>query len=280
MSASPTFNFQPSTFSHRELPDGQAGLFCITSGIADAARTSEHGILATFDAQTMKDSDRSQAEKTRILIVDDHPLIRDAIKRLVQQEPDLLLCGEAEDRERALSMIASHQPRLVILDLSLKDCQGTEFIRALRDQYPKLLILVVSMHDELVYAERAIRSGAHGYIAKHEAVPRIRTAIRQVLSGEIYWSEKAAARVASKFARQSSPFQPTANPATDILTDREMQVFELIGTGQSTRQIAAALHIDISTVETYRSRIKEKFGLKSAVELLQYAIRWSNELKG
>jgi DNA-binding NarL/FixJ family response regulator len=136
------------------------------------------------------------------------------------------------------------------------------------------------MHDELVYAERAIRAGAHGYIAKDEALAKIRAAIRCVLSGEIYWSEKAAAKVASKFARPSSPSQPPANQTTDVLTDREMQVFELIGTGQSTRQIAATLHIGMSTVETYRSRIKDKLNLKSAAELLQFAIRWSNDLKG
>ena len=229
----------------------------------------------------MKDSDQSQAKKnTRILIVDDHPLVRESLKRLVQQESDLVVCGEAEDREQALAMFAALQPHLVILDLSLKDSHGTELVRNLRDQYPDVFILVLSMLDELVYAERAIRAGAHGYIAKHEALSKIRAAIRCVLSGEIYWSEKAAARVASKFARPSSPSQPSTNQTTDILTDREMQVFELIGTGQSTRQIAAALYIGMSTVETYRSRIKDKLNLKSAVELLQYAIRWSNDLKG
>jgi DNA-binding NarL/FixJ family response regulator len=229
----------------------------------------------------MKDSDQSQAKKnTRILIVDDHPLVRESLKRLVQQESDLVVCGEAEDREQALAMFAALQPHLVILDLSLKDSHGTELVRNLRDQYPEVFILVLSMLDELVYAERAIRAGAHGYIAKHEALSKIRAAIRCVLSGEIYWSEKAAARVASKFARPSSPSQPSTNQTTDILTDREMQVFELIGTGQSTRQIAAALYIGMSTVETYRSRIKDKLNLKSAVELLQYAIRWSNDLKG
>jgi DNA-binding NarL/FixJ family response regulator len=229
----------------------------------------------------MKDSDQSQAKKnTRILIVDDHPLVRESLKRLVQQESDLVVCGEAEDREQALAMFAALQPHLVILDLSLKDSHGTELVRNLRDQYPDVFILVLSMLDELVYAERAIRAGAHGYIAKHEALSKIRAAIRCVLSGEIYWSEKAAARVASKYARPSSPSQPSTNQTTDILTDRELQVFELIGTGQSTRQIAAALHIGMSTVETYRSRIKDKLNLKSAVELLQYAIRWSNDLKG
>jgi len=217
----------------------------------------------------MTNSNRNRAERTRILIVDDHPLVRESVKRLVQQESDFVVCGEAEDREQALTLLAASRPDLVILDLSLKDSHGTDLIKSLRDQFPQLLILVLSMHDELVYAERAIRAGAHGYITKHAA-------IRWVLSGEIYWSEKAAARVASKVAR---PSRAPANHTMDVLTDREMQVFELIGTGQSTRQVAAALHIDMSTVETYRSRIKEKLHLKNASELLQFAIRWTNDLK-
>jgi len=229
----------------------------------------------------MKHSDPTQTEKRiRILIVDDHPVVRESVKRLVRQESDLTVCGEAEDREQALAAVAALQPHLVVLDLSLKNSRGTELIGTLRDQYPKLFVLVLSMHDELVYAERAIRAGAHGYIGKHEVLSKIRAAIRCVLRGEIYWSEKAATKVASKFARSSNPFQPVANQTTDILTEREMQVFELIGTGHSTRQIAAALHIGDSTVETYRSRIKDKLNLKTAPELLQYAIRLSNGLNG
>ena len=229
----------------------------------------------------MKDAGRTQSDPaTRILIADDHPLVRDALKRLIQQEADLTICGEAEDREQVLAMIAATQPHLVILDLSLKNSNssGTELIKTLRDQYPKMFILVLSMHDELIYAERTIRSGAHGYVTKSEAISKIRGAIRCVLSGEIYWSERAAARVASKFASRPNPSAPPSSQPADILTDREMQVFEMIGTGQSTRQIGAALHIDMSTVETYRSRIKYKLKLKSAAELLQHAIRWSTEL--
>lgn len=229
----------------------------------------------------MKDSDRSQAEmKIRVLIVDDHPLVRESVKLLIQQESGWVVCGEAEDRDQALEIIAALEPHLVVLDLSLKDSHGTELIKILRDQYPKMFILVLSMHDELIYAERAIRAGAHGYVAKNEDLSKIRAAIRCVLSGEIFWSERAAVRVASKFARSSSAAQSSTNQATDILTDREMQVFELIGTGRSTRQIASVLHIDISTVETYRFRIKDKLKLKNASELLQYAIRWSNDPKG
>ncbi len=224
----------------------------------------------------MNDGKRNHTKATRILIVDDHPLVRESVKRLVQQQSDLEVCGEAEDREQALLLMASARPDLVILDLSLKDSHGTELIRSLRDQFPQVLVLVLSMQDELVYAERAIRAGAHGYITKQEAVSKILKAIRCVLSGEIYWSEKAAIRVASKFAR---PTRATGNQATDSLTDRELQVFELIGLGHSTRQVAVTLHIDMSTVETYRARIKEKLQLKNASELLQFAIRWSNDLR-
>ena len=228
----------------------------------------------------MKETNRSEPEHTvRVLVVDDHPIVREAVKYLIRREPDLVLCGEAEDREQALAMITTSQPHLVILDLSLKDSRGTELIGTLRHLNPRMLILVLSMHDELVYAERAIRAGANGYIGKTEAPSKIRAAIRCIMGGEIYWSEKAAARVASKFARPSGPSQPSTVQSTDILSDREMQVFELIGSGQSKGQIAAALHIGLSTVETYRSRIKDKLKLKSASELLYHAIRWTSDAK-
>ncbi|HMD54866.1 MAG TPA: response regulator transcription factor [Phycisphaerae bacterium] len=223
----------------------------------------------------MKNPERNQTEKKRILVADDHPVVRESLKLLIGQESDLAVCGEAENREQALTIPAASQPHLVILDLSLKDSHGTELIKDLHARYPQVLILVLSMHDESIYAERVIRAGAQGYITKQEPPSKILTAIRCVLSGEIYWSETAAIRVATKFARPSgaSPRQ-----TIDSLTDREMQVLERIGIGQGTRQIAATLHIDVSTVETYRSRIKEKLNLKNGVELLQFAIRWENDL--
>ena len=223
----------------------------------------------------MKNSERNQTEKKRILVADDHPVVRESLKLLIGQEPDLAVCGEAENREQALTIPAASQPHLVILDLSLKDSHGTELIKDLRARYPQVLILVLSMHDESIYAERVIRAGAQGYITKQEPPSKILMAIRRVLSGEIYWSEAAAIRVATKFAR---PAGTSTRQTIDSLTDREMQVLERIGTGQGTRQIAATLHIDVSTVETYRSRIKEKLNLKNGVELLQFAIRWENDL--
>lgn len=213
----------------------------------------------------------NQAGPTRILIVDDHPLVRLSLREFIRREKDLEVCGEAEDREQALALVAATKPKLAIVDLTLKTSNGMELIKDLRSQYPAVHILVLSMHDETIHAERAIRAGARGYITKQEATTRVMVAIRQVLSGEIYWSERAAARVASKIA---GPAQSTGALPTDCLTDREFQVFEMIGAGRSTRQIAASLHIDVSTVETYRARMKEKLQLADSLALLQYAIRW------
>lgn len=212
----------------------------------------------------------------RILVVDDHPLVRESLKIIIQREPDLTVCGEAEDREQALELAAAAEPHLALVDLTLKNSHGLELIKDLGHRWPKMKILVLSMQDEALYAERVIRAGARGYITKQEAPGKILLAIRQILDGEIYWSEKAAARVASKVARSS---RSNSGFSVEGLTDREVQVFELLGTGQSTQQIADALHINASTVETYRARIKEKLNLKNALELLQCAIRWSNDPK-
>jgi DNA-binding NarL/FixJ family response regulator len=214
----------------------------------------------------------NQRNEVRILIVDDHPLVRLSLREVIKREPDLFVCGEAEDREQALELVASAKPHLAIVDLTLKSSNGMDLIKDLRDRYPKVQILVLSMHDEALHAERAIRAGARGYITKQEATKKIMVAIRQVLSGEIYWSERAAAQVASKVARAT---KAGSTSSVDLLADRELQVFELIGAGHSTRQIAATLHIDVSTVETYRARIKEKLNLDDSLALLQFAIRWN-----
>jgi DNA-binding NarL/FixJ family response regulator len=216
---------------------------------------------------------REQSGLTRILIVDDHPLVRLSLREFIRREKDLEVCGEAEDKEQALVAVKETQPHLAIIDLTLKSSNGMELIKDLRALHPEVQILVLSMHDEAIHAERVIRAGARGYITKQEATTKVMVAIRQVLSGEIYWSEQAAARVASKIAGGSG--KTLTGLPTDCLTDREFQVFEMIGSGRSTRQIAAALHIDVSTVETYRARIKEKLNLSDSLALLQYAIRWN-----
>jgi DNA-binding NarL/FixJ family response regulator len=212
--------------------------------------------------------------RTRILIVDDHPLVRESLKKLIQREPDLVVCGEAENRERAVAMMTSAEPALAIIDLTLKDSHGLELIKDLRERFPQVQCLVLSMHDEMIYAERAIRAGARGYITKQEAPAKILLAIRKILKGEIYWSEKVAAHIASRVAQA-----PSSAAKFGRLTDREMEVFQLIGAGKSTRQIAATLHIDVSTVETYRARIKEKLNLESGLELICHAIHCANDPK-
>lgn len=211
------------------------------------------------------------ARSIRVFLVDDHPLVRQALKHAIRHERDLEVCGEAEDKDEALKGIASAEPDLAIVDLRLRSSDGLELVKDLRDRHPKVLSLVLSMQDESLTAERAVRAGARGYISKQESPCKIIEAVRKVLGGEIYWSEKAAAQVASKIA---SPSRPSNTSAVDHLSERELQVFEHIGMGHNTNQIAESLHIDVSTVETYRARIKDKLNLKNGSELLQTAIRW------
>ena len=211
-------------------------------------------------------------KSVRVFLVDDHPLVRQALKDAMRHENDMEVCGEAEDRDEALKGIAAAAPDLAIVDLRLRTSDGLELVRDICNQHPKVLSLVLSMQDESMTAERAVRAGARGYVSKQEAPRKIIEAVRKVLGGEIYWSEKAAALVASKIA---SPARPANGFAVDHLSERELQVFEMIGLGHSTQQIGEMLHIDVSTVETYRSRIKEKLNLKTGPELLQTAIRWS-----
>jgi DNA-binding NarL/FixJ family response regulator len=219
---------------------------------------------------------QSQKDRKRVLLVDDHPLIRQALRGAISREPDLVVCGEAEDRDGTLAAIEASRPHLAIVDVGLKNSDGIRLIQDIHDRHPKLLTLVLSMHDESLYAERAIRAGASGYISKREGPAKIMEAVRKVLAREIYWNEKVAAQVASKAAR---PVRGTNGSPMDLLSERELQVFELIGSGASTPIIAATLHIGASTVDTYRARIKERMNLRDAEELLQAAIRW-NVAKG
>jgi DNA-binding NarL/FixJ family response regulator len=213
----------------------------------------------------------AQQKTKRVLLVDDHPMVRERLTEVILREPDLSVCGEAEDRFQAMEKIAATHPHLVIVDLTLKGSHGMELIKDIRNQYPDLAILVVSMHDEMLHAERVIRAGAHGYITKQEATRKIMLAIRTVLNGDIYLSEKMAAQIAATAVgrAQTRPSLPVSS-----LSDRELCVFEMIGQGRSTRQIADELHLDMRTIETYRARIKEKLNLRDANDLLQHAIRW------
>ena len=214
----------------------------------------------------------NQGNRTGVFLVDDHPLVREALRETLQRESDLTVCGEAEDRDEALAAIAATNPGLVIVDLKLKHSNGLELVKDICDRHPRTFTLVLSMHDESSHAERAIRAGACGYVSKQEGPACIMQAVRRVLAGEIYWSQKAAAQVATRVAR---PAGRAGDFNVDHLSERELEVFELIGTGATTVQISSSLHIDVSTVETYRNRIKEKLHLKDSTELLQTAIRWN-----
>jgi DNA-binding NarL/FixJ family response regulator len=213
-------------------------------------------------------------KRTRILLVDDHPLVRERLAEIINREADLVVCGEAEDRQAAIDAILAKPPDLAIIDLTLKNSDGLELIKDIRVRWPKLRMLVVSMHDESLYAERVIRAGAMGYITKQEATRKILLAIRRVLSGSIYLNEKIANRILTRLTNHTDP--NTATPA-ELLADREFQVFELTGRGLNTHEVAARLNIAVKTVETYRARIKEKLRLDDASELLQSAISWSHK---
>ncbi|MEK7950841.1 response regulator transcription factor [Luteolibacter soli] len=211
-------------------------------------------------------------EITRILLVDDHPMIRERLVELIVREPDLEVCGEAEDRHEALDLVASTRPGLAIVDLTLKSSLGIELIKDLQARFPEVKVLVVSMQDEMIYAERCLHAGARGYITKQQASRYIMRAIRQVLAGGIYLSETMTRQVLERSMGRPANREPLE--IASILTERELQVFEHVGKGFSTKQIADLLTLDIKTIETYRSRIKEKLGLKDGPELLQRAIAW------
>ncbi len=217
----------------------------------------------------------SQAKKKRhkVLVVDDHPIVREGIAKLVNQEADLTICGEAEDAACALKATAELKPDIAIVDITLKEgLGGIGLIKDIKVRHPKLPVLVLSMHDESLYAERTLRAGAKGYIMKQEAAEKIVEAIRQVLSGEIYLSDEMGQKILHKFV-EGKP--ETGGSPIDRLSDRQLEVFQLIGRGFGTRQIADNLHLSVKTIETYREHIKEKLKLKNATELVQHAIRWA-----
>ncbi len=215
--------------------------------------------------------DSSPTKVTRVLLVDDHPVVREGLAESINRESDLTVCAQAEDHQGALKAIEAHHPELVVIDLMLRDSSGMELIKDVHARWPRLLILVVSMHDETLYAERVLRAGAQGYITKQQATHDILSAIRRVLSGGIYLNERTASAVLARLA--AKPHASSSIP--DLLADRELEVFELTGRGLSTREIAGQLRIDVKTVDTYRARIREKLNLKSSSELLQLAIRWN-----
>jgi DNA-binding NarL/FixJ family response regulator len=217
---------------------------------------------------------QESSEKSKILIVDDHPLFREGLQQLITRDPDLTMCGEASNATEATQRIAELKPDLVVVDISLGSGSGIELIKAIRNEHDDLPVLVVSMHDESLYAERSLRAGAMGYVMKQEPGKTVITAIHKLLRGEMYLSERMSSAVISKFMRGE-----TDQPATpiDILSEREMEVFRMLGRGMGTRQIAHDLNVTVATVNSFRNRIKEKLKLKTATEVMLHAIQWSRE---
>lgn len=214
--------------------------------------------------------------KTRVLLVDDHAILRQGLMRLINQEADMEVCGEAEDAAKAFDAVNHLKPDVAVVDISLKGSNGIELIKNIKARHPDLAVLVLSMHDESLYAERCLRAGALGYMTKLEATEKVLVAIRQVLSGQIYLSAASSARIVHKMVGKSI----TPAFAVDRLTDRELEVFQLLGRGLRTRQIAEELHLGTKSVETYRARIKEKLKLVDSTDLLLHAIRWVHSLGG
>lgn len=209
--------------------------------------------------------------KKKILIVDDHPMMRQGLVQLIGVEKDLCVCGESENAEGALDSVQSLKPDLVLADISLPGKNGLELIKDFQTLQPGLPVLVISMHDESLYAERVLRAGGRGYIMKQEGGKKLMQAIRRVLDGKIYVSEKMSADILETFSGRRAG---TESSPVENLTDREFEVFQLIGQGQGTRDIAEKLHLSVKTVDVHRTNIKTKLKLKSASELIRFAVRW------
>lgn len=221
--------------------------------------------------KTKKNPESAPARK-KIFVMDDHPITRHGLCQLLNQEPDLIVCGEEENAHRAMAAIKSTQPDVVLADLSLAGKSGLEFIKDMHVMHPEIAVLAVSMHDETIYAERVLRAGARGYIMKSEGGAKLLKAIRNILAGSIYVSDKMSARILDLFAggRGRGAESPLGK-----LTDREFEVFHLIGLGLGTREIGERLHLSPKTIDTHRLNIKAKLKFKTLPELMQYAVRWT-----
>jgi len=218
----------------------------------------------------------AMAAKKGVLIVDDHPLLRQGLALLINQQDDMHVCGEAEEAQAALQAIAQRRPDIMILDLALNGPDGIELLKTIRAADTTLPVLILSMHDEAIYAERALRARANGYIMKQEATEKVLVAVRRILNGEVYLSD----RMSSKLLQQYIGGSPSMMQSRiSLLSDRELEVYRLIGEGRATREIAEELHLSVKTVETYQAHIKEKLALRSGRELIQHAIQWKmNEM--
>jgi DNA-binding NarL/FixJ family response regulator len=210
-------------------------------------------------------------QKIKILLVDDHPLVREGLANLIRQQADFEVCGEAGNEPEALELVRTVQPAVAIVDISLENGSGIELVKSIKVLHPAVTTLVLSMHDESLYAERALRAGARGYIMKREAAKKIIQGIRSVLAGQLYVNESIVASMNEKYVAGGA----AANVSPiEQLSNRELEVFQLLGLGHNTRQIADHLHVGFKTVQAYCARIKEKLQLANANELLREAVRW------
>jgi DNA-binding NarL/FixJ family response regulator len=216
----------------------------------------------------------NETQKSRVLIVDDHPLFREGLRQMIERYSDLIVCGEAPDAEQAMKALTEQKPDLVLVDISLGGTNGLDLIKLIKEQNEELPVLVISMHDESLYAERSLRAGAMGYVMKHEPAATVRAAITKVLGGEIYLSEKMSALMLAKLMRGKGdhPVSPL-----ETLSDRELEVFQMLGEGKGTRQIADELSLTIPTINSFRRRIMEKLHLKNSTEVMLHAIHWVRE---
>ncbi|MGV3772041.1 MAG: response regulator [Verrucomicrobiales bacterium] len=231
--------------------------------------------MKTLDREDIGDSKNAAADKgqgkVKIYIIDDHPIMVQGLKELIHNQKDLKVIGSSDDWHVALEQVKKIQPDLIMLDVTLKEANGIEVLKNLKIHVPNIKVLMLSMHDENLYAMRSLKAGAHGYIMKQEAADKVLNAIRQVLNGEIYLSESMSKRTMFQLLGRGGT--RSGSPLED-LSDRELEVFTLIGQGCTTRQIAEKLHLSIKTVETHRAHIKEKLNLKNSTELVQHAIHW------
>lgn len=220
-------------------------------------------------------STNNQVQELRILVVDDHPLFQEALRELINREPGWQVCGKANDAAEALRLVDESRPDMVIVDISLGDTNGIDLIKQISSKNPDLPILVVSMHDESLYSERAIRAGAMGYVTKHEPPKVVKTAIQQVLAGEMYLSHKMATSLLAKLIHGETD-APKESPL-DRLTERELEVFRMLGQGKGARQIARELNLSVATINSFRARIREKLKLENSTQLLLQAGNWVRE---
>src|SRR5271170_5775453 len=213
--------------------------------------------------------------KSRIFLVDDHAMFREGLRQLIDREPDLTVCGDAAEAETALQEIRKQKPDLVVVDITLGGTSGIDLIKAIKSENEDFPVLVVSMHDESLYAERALRAGAMGYVMKQEPAKTVKTAIRKVLGGDMHLSEKMASLVITMFMHGSNDAPPSP---LEKLSDRELEVFQMLGMGKGVRQIAEEMNVTIPTVNSFRNRIKEKLQLNSSTEVMLHAIHWCREV--